>query len=580
MSEMLGANPDNLRMIAQAMEQSAGKLDSARTDLSATFSRVRWRGPDAAHAIQRFQQSQSVSLHDAAAMLRDCAKGLYRNADEQDKASAVDGGSTGGGHFHPLPKRVDHVPPGFAAKNPPLHAMPKLMDHLKKSSSDDVSVEHGPNGDKVTVSHKATAEGTQPLSKIPGLKGLAEGKGSAGISVTDTQSVETKHTDTSTTYKITSTLGVEGKAGFDLKHFGISGTLANGQKVEYSITVPKGTDPLSINPNDPGSWPPGTSVQVNAADTASASVGAKYAAIGVDGKVVGSEGTSQVVSKGADGRITAMTGPTEAVSNSAELSVGYKDVKAYFGANHDLTGTSFRSATFDPSTPEGKAALNQYLSGAGLPQHDGAGVSDSVTINKMDYSSGQKMGIKVPGFDFSVKGDDYTSNIVATTHGDGTTEQQWTVHNPGAPDMKATVSFDAHQNPIPGSTNYSYTIPHLSDIEAQMLNNKAFSGFDGSGYKAGDSVTISLTGDQMKAAQDMAKAAHENIIQSTGDTSVLGLSSSDASTGQFALAMQNAGASNQGLVDSLARVNQQAAGYTGQGGPQVKAFPGTLTKNH
>ncbi|POC78174.1 hypothetical protein CRN61_17220, partial [Vibrio vulnificus] len=105
----------------------------------------------------------------------------------------------------------------------------------------------------------------------------------------------------------------------DLKRFGLSGSLSDGQKFEYKGTVPKGTDPLSINPNDSATWPPGTTVQVDSSDSSTQGMGIKYGALGLDSNVSSSDGTSQIIAKNPDGKVSVMTGPTNNITNSATL---------------------------------------------------------------------------------------------------------------------------------------------------------------------------------------------------------------------------------------------------------------------
>ncbi|WP_158541132.1 hypothetical protein [Renibacterium salmoninarum] len=68
------------------MEKSATSFDSARTQLASTFNSIRWRGPDAAHSIDGFHNRQLPQLVSAVSLLRDCAKKLRNNADEQEKS--------------------------------------------------------------------------------------------------------------------------------------------------------------------------------------------------------------------------------------------------------------------------------------------------------------------------------------------------------------------------------------------------------------------------------------------------------------------------------------------------------------
>ncbi|ABY22954.1 hypothetical protein RSal33209_1216 [Renibacterium salmoninarum ATCC 33209] len=386
--------------------------------------------------------------------------------------------------------------------------------------------------------------------------------------------MEIGHTDTTTSFKVTSTVETEAKGSIDLKRFGLSGSLSDGQKFEYKGTVPKGTDPLSINPNDSATWPPGTTVQVDSSDSSTQGMGIKYGALGLDSNVSSSDGTSQIIAKNPDGKVSVMTGPTNNITNSATLSLGLDEIKASIGASKSLTDTTLNSATFDPNTPQGQAAINDYMSSGKIPSNDGPGVRNLATVTKVTYTSGTEAGIKIGPLELGGKGEDYTSSMVSTKYGDGYSDQLVNVHSPGSPDMAITSKFDQGGNLVPGSGNYSYQMNNISNLDAQILNTKSYSGINGGGFKPGDNITVNLTAQQLATFQDTAKAAHQNITQYTGDSSVLGLSS-DYKPDQFAVQIQTAGGNGQSLLQSIAGANQQANNLE-QGNP--REFPGSVTK--
>lgn len=573
MTEMLGANPAELRSLAADMEMSATSFDSARTQLASTFSSIRWRGPDAARSIDGFHNQQAPQLISAVSLLRDCAKKLRNNADEQDKASSVDSLSSSNGGSGAGGDSTSGHGPGVRPGPAPLPVAPPLPGGKPEGS---VSIKHGTDSDEVTVTNSNSVDGKQPLAKIPGLGGLDPEKFKVGGGIKNVASVgvEIGHTDTTTSFKVTSTVETEANASIDLKRFGLNGSLSDGQKFEYTVTVPKGTDPLSIDPNDSATWPPGTTVQIDSSDTSAQGMGIKYGALGLDSKVSSSDGTSQIIAKNPDGKVSVMTGPTNSITNSATLSLGLDEIKASIGASKSLTDAKLHSATFDLNTPQGQAAINEYMSTGKIPSNDGPGVTNVATIGKVTFTSGSEAGIKLGPLELGGKAEDYTSSIVSTTYGDGHSDQLVNVHRPGSPDMVMTTKFDHAGNPVPGSGNYSYQMNNISDFDAQILNTKSYSGINGGGFKSGDNITVNLTAQQLATFQDTAKAAHQDIIQGSGDSTVLG-TSSDLKPSQFAGQIQIAGQHGYSLLNSIAEVNQQANGLE-QGNP--REFPGSVTK--
>ncbi|AJT42348.1 WXG100 family type VII secretion target [Psychromicrobium lacuslunae] len=98
MEGFIGANPQELRDFAKQVSNAAGIIRDQGNTLTATINSGRgWNGPDAGHFRQRWNSSQHPLLNNTADSLLDVAKTLNRNADEQEKASAVDGGGGGTG---------------------------------------------------------------------------------------------------------------------------------------------------------------------------------------------------------------------------------------------------------------------------------------------------------------------------------------------------------------------------------------------------------------------------------------------------------------------------------------------------
>ncbi len=559
------------------MDEGAASLERACSALRGGFSRIRWQGQDATAIVGRFSSQQAPKLLSAAAMLRENAEMLRKNADDQVQTSSGNGGTSGGSGFNGSGSSSDFgsastagaaLPPSFLPRPPVL---PGGTNELG------VSVTRGPDSDSATVTGSSGLSTDKiPLNNLPGLGGIDSDKFGmdGGIKQISTVAAEVGHDDSSDTYKITSTISTEGSVSMDLGRFGIEGTLADGQKIEYKITVPKGVDPLSINPNDPSSWPPGTSIQVDSSATAAQGLGLKYGALGLDGSVDTQKGTTQTISKGGDSSVTVMSGPQDAVTNKASLSVSFDEAKAAVGASHSLAGSTVASATFDTSTAEGRAALANTLANGTIPGQNGAGVSDAATVQRLDYSNSQEASLKVFDFEASFESAAYESSLVETKYGNGTSEQTLTIQDPGRADMSASVQFNAAGNPIPDSKVYTYTVANISDIEAQMLNTSKYSGFSGSGYEAGQSVAISLTADQLNEFQANAAAAHKEILNTTGDMSLLS-NSANEDAAYYALLIQKAGGDPNGLIGGISTVNQQA---NGGGGTNARPFPGTVTR--
>ena len=108
MSTMYGADVAQLRHLASQFDAKAQALDANRMTVGNAIQVSAWVGPVAVRFRHTWESDYSRKLHDAAVRLRDAATRLRANADQQEKASAVDAGASrpggvpggGGGASH------------------------------------------------------------------------------------------------------------------------------------------------------------------------------------------------------------------------------------------------------------------------------------------------------------------------------------------------------------------------------------------------------------------------------------------------------------------------------------------------
>lgn len=93
-----GADADQLRALAKDFDQKATQLSGMASTLTASINGAgAWSGPDAALFKQDWNSTYRVSLSSANQALVAAASALVKNADQQEQASAVDGGGGPGG---------------------------------------------------------------------------------------------------------------------------------------------------------------------------------------------------------------------------------------------------------------------------------------------------------------------------------------------------------------------------------------------------------------------------------------------------------------------------------------------------
>ncbi|BDZ39627.1 hypothetical protein [Microbacterium suwonense] len=95
MSGMYGADVAQLRQLASRFDRHAQQLDADRMTVGNAIRISAWIGPFATTFRLQWDSEHSRRVHDAALRLRDAAQRLRANADEQERASAADGGGAG-----------------------------------------------------------------------------------------------------------------------------------------------------------------------------------------------------------------------------------------------------------------------------------------------------------------------------------------------------------------------------------------------------------------------------------------------------------------------------------------------------
>lgn len=557
MTGMIGADPQDLESLAGTMAEGAKTLDAANMRLKSSFQHAKWHGDDAQRAKADFAGKQAPQLSRVADILRDTAKQLRRDAQEQVRASAADGGAGPGGFggfkAMPLPAPVTLLPPGAGGDA-------SLGGVAAKPLPDKDSFGNG----KTSFTGESSTKG--PLGTIPGMNKGIDGE----VGISSTVSLEKSSTKDGDTYTVTSKVSLNGSAGIDLKRWGIEGSVAAGTEVSYQITVPHGVDPNSINPNDPASWPPGTSLKIDANQVSGYGMEVKYGAASAENSLGSSHGTSRIMTHNADGTVTVMEGPTEAMNQSFKLGLGIDGIKVSIGVNESLSDGQFHSVTFDPSTAEGAAALDRSAFGGALPTADAPGLKDIVQVSDIEYNH----SLNAAGKFFNVESSSSTGatshSYVTTTRGDGTSEMLTSVRIPGYADLTIAQNWDSSGHAEPDNTVYDYKLSNISDLDAQVLNLQKYSGIDsGGGFNAGDDVTVTFTQQQMEAYH--AAAVSEHVKEKAGGPFLTGIGQfGDYDLEQFPLGLQKAGDGH--LINQIYI-------FSG-GGPDSTPlpFPGTVAK--
>lgn len=138
---MFGADVAQLRQAAAQFDRHAQQLDADRMTVGNAIRISAWVGPFATSFRMQWDSEHSRRMHDAAMRLRDAAQKLRSNADEQERASAADGGnarSGSAGTSRPIfdPRHMSIIPedaPGFRDRTKHLRVLWTGMRQILQS---------------------------------------------------------------------------------------------------------------------------------------------------------------------------------------------------------------------------------------------------------------------------------------------------------------------------------------------------------------------------------------------------------------------------------------------------------------
>lgn len=91
---MFGADVGQLRALARSFDDAATRLDQDRLSVGNAIRVQAWVGPVAVRFRAEWDSAHSVKVARAAARLHDAASALRRNADDQERTSAVNGAAS------------------------------------------------------------------------------------------------------------------------------------------------------------------------------------------------------------------------------------------------------------------------------------------------------------------------------------------------------------------------------------------------------------------------------------------------------------------------------------------------------
>jgi hypothetical protein len=421
-----GADTEALDALGSSVEDAARRLDAIAARLGPRVLSAPWEGTDADGFRDRWLGQSRGLLERGSERLAATGRELRDQVEQQDRASST---ATGAGTAG-----APGAPASTAAQRD-AEDLVDPADPTSTASSTDLGL--GP----VTLSGGQDGEGgTESSASVTGTAEAEAGAGPVTASLSTESTVEIGHDvadDGSRTYTLEGTLQTGGELGVDGARWGAAYGFEDGSTYRYAVALPAGAtvDPLSVDPADPGTLPPGASVTVDLDQFHGDSFSAEYRALRAELGITGTDGLSTRIEANDDGTVSVDSGPTSSLESAVRLGVGTDEVSAGI-ANTWTHGTErFEHADFRTSTPEGLAAYRNAMANGVYPDGEGPGVSDRYTTTHTTSENEQGVYLDVDAGPVSLAHDSmsnaFSDRLVVRDYPDGSQNFEQVIHTHG-----------------------------------------------------------------------------------------------------------------------------------------------------
>ena len=295
------------------------------------------------------------------------------------------------------------------------------LDGSESSSSSSRSLDASVDPSKGTFSVSAGTGFTESVKTSKGY-GISFG---VNTNATVVSGLNTKNGVT--TFTSSGDVSVSLQGGASGGHVGLSAGHTSGIKSSFEVSMPeqaaKSTAPRTVSPFSPDSMPTGTVVKMDGSSYSTNEFKATFKHLATQTKVTDESGVSLLVEKTDTNKVRVTAGPKEAINAYNGVGIDFEVASIMLGRNDKLETAHLKTAEFDLSTPEGKAAYNDFLANGNMPEDNGTGISSVKTIEKLDFSSQSKLDIKLGPVNIGWESGKNTANVVQTRHPDGTADR-------------------------------------------------------------------------------------------------------------------------------------------------------------
>ncbi len=327
------------------------------------------------------------------------------------------------------------------------------------------------------------------------------------------------------TVTISADASVTAEGSLDLKAVSIGGSATTGGNVTYTARLSESDYQAlkagTLQPPDPfdaSTIPDGASVQLDQSQFQGTALEAGFRhnalKIGLSNEVTETEGTSVRVERDGE-KLQVTAGPTQSITNNASVSLGAGPASIEFGNTTTLTDQTFATAEFDLATEGGRQGFAAFSRTGALPDEEGAGVDNVLTVQSIGFESAQELSANLGPLSFDFGGPVNTGNVTISTHPDGSQDIVGKARYDDGPELTVTRSFDPSGTEDTDATRFSYNFDQINDETDRAVLYQAFGYSQAAAEREASQGDPQLTfsQDQLTALADRAREVLETNPQ-------------------------------------------------------------------
>ena len=392
-----------------------------------------------------------------------------------------------------------------------------------------------------------------------------------------------------TTYTVSTEVSVGFNVGVSAPGGSAALRAADGIDAKYEVRLPpaqpgaKPVEPRSVDPFNPSTMPIGASVQMDSRHFVQTEFEGSFRGIAVQTDSKTAQGTSMLVERTGQSTIRVTAGPTQAIEAYQGAGFQAGPVSATLGRSDAIQSANLRTASFDISTIEGRAAYQQFLLNGKMPEQNTRGVSDVQEVRKLDFESATQLRLRFGENEAQFNITSNSANQVYSFRPDGSVGRTTTLQYAEGCPLTYTQQFDANGRENPNARTYSFAINVDNQYTANFLNglnqngNRSLTG--DAAAKPGQTLTLTFTEAELRDFMKNAERAYQAMPAEARGGSHLGNllhpygSQTPMSTQDFAVSMaRNMHNSPERMSELLYKVADGADGKLNDG--RIAELPG------